>query len=72
LVKVAQNLSTRWDSNPAHRCWRLGTNLLEGTNNKFKVVTIVAYGFGDDEYFFLAIRADFPVFPDEPPISQVL
>jgi transposase len=44
----------------AHCRWRLGTSLLEGINNKIKVIKRMAYGFRDDEYFFLKIRAAFP------------
>jgi transposase len=38
----------------------LGTNLIEGINNKIKVIKRMAYGFRDDHYFFLKIRAAFP------------
>ena len=38
----------------------LGTNLIEGINNKIKVIKRMAYGFRDDAYFFLKIRAAFP------------
>ncbi len=38
----------------------LGTNLVEGINNKIKVIKRVAYGYRDDAYFFLKIRAAFP------------
>ena len=30
------------------------------TNNKIKVIKRMAYGFRDDEYFFLKIRAAYP------------
>ena len=35
-------------------------NLVEGINNKIKVIKRMAYGFRDDAYFFLKIRAAFP------------
>jgi hypothetical protein len=38
----------------------LTTNLIEGINNKIKVIKRMAYGFRDDAYFFLKIRAAFP------------
>jgi transposase len=38
----------------------MGTNLVEGINNRIKVIKSVAYGFRDDAYFFLKIRAAFP------------
>jgi transposase len=44
----------------AHCRWPLGTNLVEGINNKIKVIKRVAYGYRDDAYFFLKIRAAFP------------
>ncbi|WP_426355749.1 transposase [Stenotrophomonas maltophilia] len=44
----------------AHCRWPLGTNLVEGINKKIKVIKRVAYGFRDDAYFFLKIRAAFP------------
>jgi transposase len=47
----------------AHCRYPLGTNLLEGMNNRIKVIKRVAYGFRDDAYFFLKIRAAFPGVP---------
>lgn len=44
----------------AHCQYPLGTNLIEGINNKIKVIKRMAYGFRDDAYFFLKIRAAFP------------
>ncbi|CAG9175256.1 ISL3 family transposase ISGme5 [Cupriavidus laharis] len=44
----------------AHSRWPLGTNLVEGINNRIKVIKRMAYGFRDDHYFFLKIRAAFP------------
>jgi transposase len=44
----------------AHCRWPLGTNLIEGINNRIKVIKRMAYGFRDDQYFFLKIRAAFP------------
>jgi transposase len=47
----------------AHCRWPLHTGLLEGINNKIKVIKRMAYGFRDDKYFFLKIRAAFPGIP---------
>ena len=47
----------------AHSRWRLNTSLLEGINNRIKVIKRVAYGYRDDAYFFLKIRAAFPGIP---------
>jgi len=44
----------------AHCRWPLHTSLLEGINNKIKVIKRMAYGFRDDDYFFLKIRSAFP------------
>src|ERR1700712_1011282 len=44
----------------SHCRWPLGTNLVEGINNKIKVIKRMAYGYRDDAYFFLTIRAAFP------------
>jgi len=44
----------------AHCRWPLHTSFLEGINNKIKVIKRMAYGFRDEEYFFLKIRAAFP------------
>lgn len=34
--------------------------MVEGINNKIKVIKRVAYGYRDDAYFFLKIRATLP------------
>lgn len=44
----------------AHCRWPMGTNIIEGINNTIKVIKRMAYGFRDDHYFFLKIRAAFP------------
>jgi len=46
-----------------HCNWPLHTGLLEGINNRIKVIKRMAYGFRDHEYFFLKIRAAFPGIP---------
>ena len=60
LVKFAQRLQPYLEGILAHSRWPLHTSLLEGINNKIKVIKRMAYGFRDDEYFFLKIRAAFP------------
>jgi transposase len=47
----------------SHCRYRLHTGILEGINNKIKVLKRIAYGFRDDAYFFLKIRAAFPGIP---------
>lgn len=44
----------------AHCRWALSTSVLEGINNRIKVIKRMAYGFRDDAYFFLKIRSAFP------------
>jgi len=60
LVRFARNLKVHLATILAHCHWWLSTSLLEGINNRIKVIKRVAYGFRDDEYFFLKIRAAFP------------
>ena len=40
------------------------TSLLEGMNNKIKVLTRMAYGYRDDGYFFLKIMDAFSAIPE--------
>jgi transposase len=44
----------------AHCRWPIGTSVIEGINNTIKVIKRMAYGYRDDAYFFLRIRAAFP------------
>lgn len=60
LKAFTRNLSRYVDGILAHCLWPLGTNLIEGINNTIKVIKRMAYGFRDDRYFFLKIRAAFP------------
>lgn len=38
----------------------LNTSVLEGMNNKIKELKRIAYGYRDNDYFFLKIKAVFP------------
>ena len=60
LVRFARRLKPYLPGILAHCRWPLGTNLIEGINNRIKVIKRMAYGFRDDAYFFLKIRAAFP------------
>jgi transposase len=60
LKTFARNLAKRIDGILAHCRWDLNTSVLEGMNNKIKVLKRMAYGFRDDDYFFLKIRSAFP------------
>ena len=60
LKRFAANLRPYLPGILAHCRFPMGTNLIEGINNKIKVIKRMAYGFRDDAYFFLKIRAAFP------------
>lgn len=60
LKRFARNLKDYLPGILAHCTWPLHTGILEGMNNKIKVIKRMAYGFRDDRYFFLKIRAAFP------------
>jgi len=60
LKKFARRLKEYLPGILSHCDWPLHTSLLEGINNKIKVIKRMAYGFRDDDYFFLKIRANFP------------
>jgi len=60
LVLFARRLEPYLAGIIAHCRWPLHTSLLEGINNKIKVIKRMAYGFRDDDYFFLKVRAAFP------------
>lgn len=56
LATFAKRLKSYLPGIIAHARWPLNTSLLEGINNKIKVIKRTAYGFRDDEYFFLRVR----------------
>jgi transposase len=60
LVTFARRLKAKLPGILAHCRYPLHTGVLEGINNKIKVIKRMAYGFRDDAYFFLKIRAAFP------------
>ena len=60
LKKFARNLKTYIRGILSHCRWAVNTSVIEGINNKIKVIKRMAYGFRDDEYFFLRIRHAFP------------
>lgn len=60
LKRFARRLKPYLHGILAHCRWPLHTSLLEGINNRIKVIKRMAYGFRDDHYFFLKIRAAFP------------
>ena len=60
LANFARKLGERIDGILSHCRWPLNTSVLEGMNNKIKVLKRIAYGYRDEAYFFLKIRAAFP------------
>ncbi len=44
----------------ASAIYPMNSSILEGVNNKIKVIKRMAYGFRDSPYFFLKIKAAFP------------
>lgn len=63
LKKFARNLKSYIEGIFSHCQYPLNTGLLEGINNKIKVIKRMAYGYRDDEYFFLKIKQAFPGIP---------
>jgi transposase len=64
LKVFAQKLKAKLGGILAHCRYPLHTSLLEGINNKIKVLKRMGYGYRDDGYFFLKIMAAFPGNPD--------
>ena len=60
LIDFAKKLEGYISGILSHCSFPIGTSLLEGINNKIKVIKRRAYGFRDDYYFFLKIRQAFP------------
>jgi len=60
LRRFAQLLKRHLPGILAHCRHPLNTGVVEGINNKIKVLKRMAYGYRDDAYFFLRIRAAFP------------
>ena len=44
----------------ASAIYHMNSSILEGVNNKIKVIKRMAYGFRDSAYFFLKIKSAFP------------
>jgi transposase len=60
LKDFARRIKQRLPGILSHCTYPLHTSLLEGVNNKIKVLKRMAYGYRDDSYFFLKIMAAFP------------
>lgn len=60
LMLFAKRLQSYLPSIVASAIFRLNTSVLEGMNNRIKVLKRMAYGYRDNDYFFLKIKAAFP------------
>ena len=60
LQQFAKRLKGYVDGIIASSVYRMNTSVLEGMNNKIKVLKRMAYGYRDKDYFFLKIKAAFP------------
>ncbi|RQI44568.1 transposase, partial [Pseudomonas aeruginosa] len=60
LQRFARNLRKYARGILASAHFHMHTSVLEGVNNRIKVIKRMAYGFRDSEYFFLKIKAAFP------------
>ena len=60
LINFARKLKRYLEGIIASARFRLQTSVLEGMNNRIKVIKRMAYGYRDTEYFFLKIKAAFP------------
>jgi transposase len=63
LIRFARHLESQIEGIINHCNYPLNNGFLEGVMNKIKVLKRIAYGYRDDDYFFLKIRAAFPGIP---------
>lgn len=60
LIAFAKRLAPYLEGIVASALYRLNTSVLEGMNNRIKVIKRMAYGYRDTAYFFLKIKSVFP------------
>ncbi|MDA3913140.1 ISL3 family transposase [Oleiagrimonas sp.] len=60
LIAFAKRLAPYLEGIVASSLYRLNTSVLEGMNNRIKVIKRMAYGYRDSAYFFLKIKDAFP------------
>lgn len=60
VIQFAKRLSGYIEGIIASAVYSMSTSVLEGMNNKIKVIKRMAYGYRDNDYFFLKIKAAFP------------
>lgn len=59
-IRFARHLSRYRRGILASALYPMNSSILEGVNNRIKVIKRMAYGFRDSEYFFLKIKDAFP------------
>lgn len=60
LLRFANLLKPYWRGILSRVRWPMHTGILEGINNKIKLIKRMAFGYRDTDYFFLKIKAAFP------------
>ncbi|MCK8516428.1 transposase [Methylonatrum kenyense] len=60
VMRFAKRLRPYLRGNVASARYRLSTCVLEGMNNRIKVIRRMTYCYRDADYFFLKIKAAFP------------
>ena len=60
LIQFARRLRPYLRGILASAIFPMNSSILEGVNNRIKVIKRMAYGFRDSAYFFLKIKAAFP------------
>lgn len=60
LIRFAELLRPYWQGILSRVRWPMHTGILEGINNKIKLIKRMAFGYRDTDYFFLKIKAAFP------------
>lgn len=60
VIQFAKRLRRYVEGIIASAIYPMSTSMLEGMNNKIKVIKRMAYGYRDNDYFFLKIKAAFP------------
>lgn len=60
LMRFADLLKPYWRGILSRVRWPMHTGILEGINNKIKLIKRMAFGYRDTDYFFLKIKAAFP------------
>ncbi len=60
LSRFANLLKPYWRGIVSRVRWPMHTGVLEGINNKIKLIKRMAFGYRNSDYFFLKIKAAFP------------